>query len=190
LQQIFYQTWLFDAIVTDSFTFRGSRQWMYDGKLSQVLANQNQQRAFIQGFTTQVVWDFLPGWKLESGLSYTYGRIREGQHLSPLDHISPLFGRAAIQYTSQKWNAVVFCVWNGRKSIADYKLNGEDNEAYAPPGGMPAWQTWNLRTSYQINLHLLVFAGIENLLDTQYRTFSSGINGAGRHFSLSLRGSF
>lgn len=189
-QQVVYQTWLFDAIVTDSFQFQGSRIWMYDGRLSQVMANQNQQRAFIQGFTSQLAWDFWPGWKLESGLTYTYGRIREGSGTTPLDHISPLLGRASVQYSGKKWNAVLFLVWNGRKSIADYKLNGEDNEAYAPAAGMPAWHTWNLRSSYQIHTHLMLFAGVENILDAQYRTFSSGLNGAGRNVSLSLRASF
>ena len=78
-------------------------------------------------------------------------------------------------------------VYNGWKRIADYSLGGEDNQQYATPDGMPAWHTLNLRLSYKVTNWLTVQGGIDNLLDTQYRTFSSGINAPGRNFMLTLR---
>jgi CheY-like chemotaxis protein len=78
-------------------------------------------------------------------------------------------------------------MYNGQKKIKDYRLNGEDNEAYAPVNGMPSWYTINLRFQHTINSHFDVYGGIENILDMRYRSFSSGINGAGRNFSLTLK---
>ncbi len=49
---------------------------------------------------------------------------------------------------------------------------------------MPSWETYNLKGAYKLLDNLTVFAGVENLLDTQYRTFASGINAAGRNFYL------
>ena len=82
-----------------------------------------------------------------------------------------------------------YILHNGRKNIKDYLLNGEDNEAYAPSSGMPAWFTLNIRGQYKIHKNIQILAGIENLMDVQYRTFASGINGAGRNFSITLNAS-
>jgi hemoglobin/transferrin/lactoferrin receptor protein len=52
---------------------------------------------------------------------------------------------------------------------------------------MPAWHTFNLRTSYQIVSYLQVQAAVENVFDRNYRVFASGISGAGRNVVLTLR---
>jgi hemoglobin/transferrin/lactoferrin receptor protein len=52
---------------------------------------------------------------------------------------------------------------------------------------MPAWFCLNLRTSYRISARWNVQAGIDNVFDTQYRVFASGINAPGRNVFGSLR---
>jgi hemoglobin/transferrin/lactoferrin receptor protein len=79
---------------------------------------------------------------------------------------------------------VNFSAW---KRIDDYLLNAEDNEAYAPAAGMPSWYTLNLRLAYKMNQHCALDAGVDNIFDLQYRTFSSGINAAGRNFSVRIQ---
>jgi len=66
----------------------------------------------------------------------------------------------------------------------------EDNESGATPEGMPAWYTLNLRTSYALNKYLMVQVAAENLLDTNYRTFASGVSAPSRNFIIAIRGSF
>ena len=56
--------------------------------------------------------------------------------------------------------------------------------------GLPAWFTLNLKASYAFNPNLTVQAGIDNLLDTKYRTFGSGINAMGRNINVTLRTTF
>ena len=53
---------------------------------------------------------------------------------------------------------------------------------------MPAWQTINLRASYQVNRHMQIQAALENVLDRNYRVFASGISAPGRNLVLTLRG--
>ena len=74
-------------------------------------------------------------------------------------------------------------------------MNGEDNIGYATVKGeegrgLPAWFTLNLKASYVFNPNLTVQVGIENLLDTKYRTFGSGINAMGRNINVTLRTTF
>lgn len=56
--------------------------------------------------------------------------------------------------------------------------------------GTLAWTTYNLYTSYKISKKLTFNFSIENILDTHYRPFASGVSGVGRNFVFSLRGKF
>jgi hemoglobin/transferrin/lactoferrin receptor protein len=53
--------------------------------------------------------------------------------------------------------------------------------------GMPAWYTLNWRVQWQMKEQLQAVFGVDNILDTQYRTFASGINAPGRNFIFSLK---
>ena len=116
--------------------------------------------------------------------NYTHGRFESASGKVPLDHIAPIYGKIGLQYNFRKWNLDVFTLYNGKKSLQDYSPSGEDNLQYAPANGMPAWNTYNFKSSYTISSIWILYSGFENILDIQYRTFGSGINAAGRNFYL------
>jgi hemoglobin/transferrin/lactoferrin receptor protein len=62
-----------------------------------------------------------------------------------------------------------------------YALDAQ-NRPYAP-----AWQTFNVKAQYSLDAHIDLIAGIENITDQRYRTYSSGISAAGRNLILALR---
>jgi hemoglobin/transferrin/lactoferrin receptor protein len=107
-----------------------------------------------------------------------------------LDHIPPYYGRVGLSYFKKKYGLDVYLLYNGKKHIKDYLLNGEDNEQYTPEGGMPAWKTFNVKVSFEVLKNATLFAGVENILDTQYRTFASGMNAPGRNIYGGLRVTF
>ena len=80
-----------------------------------------------------------------------------------------------------------YLLCNGKKKLVDYNLEGGDKLQSAPADCMPAWYTLNIRGGYNIGTYLTLQAGIDNMLDVQYRTFASGINGPGRNIWLTLR---
>jgi hemoglobin/transferrin/lactoferrin receptor protein len=176
-----YYTQFSNAIITDVFQFNGKDSIFYDGVLSQVFANQNKRSAFLYGFSSNLKSQINKHWMLSYSISYTVGKIKNYAVTSPLDHIPPLMQRLAITYKKEKFNADLFMNYNGTKKLKDYLLNGEDNELYATPIGMPAWLTLNGRASYQVHRTITLQAGIDNILDTQYRTFASGINASGKN---------
>jgi hemoglobin/transferrin/lactoferrin receptor protein len=124
---------------------------------------------------------------LSGGINYTYGRIQTDSMQTPLDHIPPFMANAEVNYQFKKMNMNLAVQYNGKKKLKDYLLNGEDNEQYATPDGMPAWICANFRLSYTFSKLLNITAGMDNLFDTQYRTFASGINAPGRNVYLSLK---
>jgi len=186
---LFY-TNIADAIVTSKFSYNGADSIVYNGVKSRVLANQNNNSAYITGFSSNLKVYLLANWQIGASCTYTYGRIRKGDTTSPLDHIPPFFARASVDYKHRRTSAGFFVQYNAAKKLKDYYLNGEDNEQYATKEGMPAWFTLNIRGSYQINKSLALQAGIDNIMDVQYRVFASGINGPGRNIFGTLRYQF
>ncbi len=189
-ENTFYYTHFSDAIITNKFQYAGNDFIIYDGTKSQVYANQNQQKAYIYGFTSNLKSQFNPHLFMAFTLNYTFGRIKTDSTDYPLDHISPLLSRVQFTYTNQKFSTDFFINYNGWKRLSDYNLVGEDNQQYATKDGTPAWITLNLRATYKFQKYVSIQAGIDNILDTQYRTFSSGINAPGRNMFASLRFSY
>ena len=96
-----------------------------------------------------------------------------------------------MNYDKNKINAEIFALFNGRKNIQDYLLNGEDNEQYAVKNyGMPAWWTLNCRFGAEILRGAKIQVGVDNILDINYRVFASGIHAGGRNVYVALRYGF
>ena len=184
-----FYTSFYNAIVTDKFQYEGQDSVVYDGVKSQVMANQNKGRARIFGASAGVSAEFIKGWLFRSTLTYTKGQIM-GDTLSPLDHIPPIFGKTSLTYQGKRWEIETFANYNGAKKIKDYFLNGEDNEQYATPDGMPAWWTLNVRARYEFEKYLEFQAGVDNIFDAHYRVFASGMSGAGRNVWVRLGAKF
>lgn len=176
-----------DAIVLDKFTFNGNDSIDYNGTLSAVYANQNKRKAFITGFSSILMADISNHFSFSASVTYTYARIQTDTGHVPLDHIPPVYGRTEVSYTHGKLRINLSADYNGWKKLKDYYLNSEDNEQYATPEGMPAWYVFNLGASYQFSKNWQLQAGCNNLPDTQYRLFASGINAAGRSIFAALK---
>ena len=186
-----YNSMLRDAIVLAPYSFNGQTTLVYDGQPSRVTANQNRQKAYVRGVNLEVNVYVSSRWRLQGTYTVTKGRVIEDKDdETPLDHIPPTYGKVSLQWQHEKWQVEAFSLYNGWKRIEDYRLNAEDNEATATPEGTPSWYTLNMRASYEIMSNLRVQAAVENILDTNYRAFASGVSAPGRNFIIALRGQF
>jgi hemoglobin/transferrin/lactoferrin receptor protein len=186
-----FNSWLRDALVLAPYTLNGQSSIQFEGQTSIITANQNQQKAYVRGINLEANAYLSGGWRLQGTYTNTIGCIvEENGTTSPLDHIPPVYGKLSAQWKYKHLQTEFFSLYNGWKRIKDYRLNAEDNESGATPEGMPAWYTLNLRTSYALNKYLMVQVAAENLLDTNYRTFASGVSAPSRNFIIAIRGSF
>jgi hemoglobin/transferrin/lactoferrin receptor protein len=200
LEGNYYYTLLKNAIVLKEFKYNGKDSLMFNGAMSQVKAAQNVDEAYIQGLYGAITADLNDHVSFKSSLTYTVGQYR--QHLPsnsydanhdtiiPLDHIPPMYGRTSLLYHFKKFESEIYAMYSASKLSRDYCLGAEDNESYsADPvnGYMPGWITLNVKTSYKITKNVLVNLGIENIFDTHYRVFASGISAAGRNIMVALR---
>ena len=56
--------------------------------------------------------------------------------------------------------------------------------------GIPAWQTYSISSQYKLNHYATIRIKVDNILDTHYKEFASGVSAAGRNFSLSVNAQF
>ncbi|MCC7301517.1 MAG: TonB-dependent receptor [Bacteroidia bacterium] len=187
-----WYTVLTDAIVVKDFIFDGKDSLLYDGQMSQVQAAQNADDGMITGLTGTLHFLFNDLFTLKSSATYTYGRYHDSDNdtVIPLDHVPPAFGQTALNIKSKKAETEIYVRYNGPKLLRDYSPSGEDNLQYATAEGMPSWVTLNFKTAFRINRMITVNTGVENILDTHYRHFASGISAPGRNFFVTLRGKF
>ena len=185
-----YVTEYNNALQTAPFTFNGTDSIDYGGVRSAVYAQQNKGKSMIYGASIKTDAALGDRMRLLASLQYTYGRVTSDTVQVPLDHIPPVIARVQLSYEHRKFGSDLYTLFNGAKKIKDYSPSGEDNLNYATEIGMPAWFTLNWRLRYTIAEKLQISAGVENILDTQYRTFASGINAPGRNFYTSIRYNF
>ncbi|MEM9847257.1 MAG: TonB-dependent receptor, partial [Bacteroidota bacterium] len=131
----------------------------------------------------------------------------------PLAHIPPLYGRTSLRYQSGDWRLEAVLRYNGAKAVENYAVidvqthttdgylvylrNGSSDNLEQTPRcedgtyciGTPAWMTYNLYANYTLGKLTAQF-GVENIADTHYRPFASGVSSAGRNLILGLRGNF
>lgn len=184
-----FYTWFRNAIVAAPFTLNGQDSIDYNGVMSAVYASQNRNKAYLYGANANAKIDLCSNVSFASTISYTYGRLTKFDgSKAPLDHIPPVFGKTSLDYHTTKWNAELFAIYNGWKKIKNYNPDGEDNQQYATPDGMPSWATFNFRGSYAFHKNLTLQLAVENILDRNYRYFASGFSAPGRNFIVALRG--
>lgn len=197
-----FGTYMFDAITLAPSMFNGKEEIDYDGTPSKIYTSHNSSRAYVVGAQTRLNVEMGRNFGANANLTYTYGNYLKSDDMDtmPLDHVAPLYGKVGFTFASnnRRFNTELYSLFNARKPFSRYNLNGEDNAGYATQNGlagtnfkgMPAWFTLNLRASYRPDDVVLLEAGLENILDTEYRVFASGINAPGRNFFASIKVNF
>ncbi len=182
-----YYTYIQNLIAILPGTFNGSDTILYNNDYVNVYSAQNANEGSIYGLEGTLKIQPFKNTTLTSTISYTKGQLRFNGARQPLDHIPPVYGKTGIQQVIKNFRIEVFSIYNGWKRLKDYSNSGEDNLPFSTADGMPAWFTLNARVGWQINKFFSVQAACENILDANYRTFSSNISAPGRNWIFTLR---
>jgi len=191
-----YYTLLENALVRRDFQLNGMDSIIFDGSMSQVQALQNAAKANVYGIQAGIDINLTKGFILSSKFNYQMGEEEmDDGSVSPSRHAAPWFGVTRFSYTYRKLRLEVNAQYQGEKSHADLSVSeqgktdiyalDEDGNTYSP-----SWYTLNLKAMYQFHDNFTVSGGLENITDQRYRSYSSGLSGAGRNFVLSLIANF
>jgi outer membrane receptor protein involved in Fe transport len=176
-----YHNRLTDLMANVKTTFQG--QDSIDNV--KVYTRENVGKAYIQGIEGELQLRPLSYLSINSYLVYTYGQNVTSSE--PLRRTPPLNGLVGVQFRRVK-NLDITGEWQFA-SRQDRLSSGDIDDPRIPEGGTPAWNTVNLRFSYQI-MGLTINTGLLNLFNEAYRTHGSGIESMGRSVYVSLRYSF
>jgi outer membrane receptor protein involved in Fe transport len=145
-----------------------------------VYRKENLESGYIKGFETAIDYQPVAGWYFNGNVSYTMGQALTKNE--PLRRIPPLNGRLLSRYSYKKWSATGELLFASKQSRL---AQGDKDDNRIPKGGTPGWKVLNFYTSYEmaaVRLNL----GAQNILNVDYRTHGSGINGVGRSAWLAL----
>jgi hemoglobin/transferrin/lactoferrin receptor protein len=191
-----YYTLLDDAMVRRDFSLAGQDSIIYDGTLSRVQAIRNAAEARVWGVQAGVEISFPARMTLASRINFQRGEeeLDDGS-TAPLRHAGPWFGSTHLIYRHDRLKADFYGVYNGEIAYDDlapeergkpqiYAIDRNGNP-YSPD-----WYTLNVKGIYQAADVLQLSFGVENITDTRYRPYSSGIAAPGRNFITALSTSF
>jgi hemoglobin/transferrin/lactoferrin receptor protein len=183
----FYYTYLTNAIVNTYSSFNGNDSLYYNGDMYRIVANTNSAEAYITGIAVFFNADFMKSLQFKNTFNYTKGKdLSNGV---PLGHIPPVFGRSSLSFEKSFFRSELFVYYYGRKSAKDYSPSGEDNLNYATDNGTPGWATFHYNIGASISENFRVQFSVENIFDTYYRSFASGVSAPGRNFIVTLKAS-
>ncbi len=191
-----YYTILDNVMVRRNFLLNGRDSIVYDGEMSRVQAIQNLSEASIYGAQIGIELKTESGLAVQSDLNIQQGTEKNEEGLAtPIRHVAPTFGVTRVQFQQPKWQIELNTQYQGRLEANQLSLDERSKtEIYAldemGKTYAPGWYTVNFKSSYTIQKWLSINAGIENITDQRYRTYSSGISGPGRNYVVSVRMSF
>lgn len=188
-----FYTILDNALVRRDFILNGMDSIIYDGELSRVQAIQNAAIARVYGLQAGMEVKLPSGFGFSTDLNYQIGEeeLDDGS-TSPSRHAAPFFGLSKLMYTENNVNLMFYAHYSAGKDFEDLPQEEQaKTELYAIDENgnpySPAWYTINFKALVQFEKNFSISAGLENITDVRYKTYSSGIAAAGRNFILSVR---
>jgi outer membrane receptor protein involved in Fe transport len=139
-----------------------------------VYKKENTEAAFIKGIETEFNAEVTQHVYFSSGISYTYGQSLSKQE--PLRRIPPFNGRLTGTYRNKKWFAATEFQFASKQTRL---AQGDKDDNRIGKNGTAGWQVINVFAGCKLSsFHFNI--GLQNLLNEDYRTHGSGINGVGR----------
>jgi len=185
---LFY-TFIDDVMVRREFSLNGQDSVLYDGEMSKVEALINADYAHIYG--GDLLFELLFSEKLRTRNSLTLNFGKDNQNL-PVRHVAPLFGSSHLIFDDGRRKMDLYIRYNG--TLPFEKLSPSEQEKdylYASNSNgqpySPGWCTLNFKSSFKLNKNCALSLGLENVLNTRYRPYSSGIIAPGRNVIVALR---
>lgn len=191
-----FYTLLDNALVRRPFSLNGETEIEYEGQSSQVLAIQNAASATVYGVQAGIEFAMTKRILITSRYNFQKGNEElDDKTTSPSRHAAPSFGLTRLSYLNKKLRVELTSQYSGEVSYGKMPLEEKGKPHLYAKDNLgrpysPSWIIFNFNTSYQLDSHIQLMAGVENIEDIRYRPYSSGIVAGGRNFTFSIRGSF
>lgn len=180
---LFY-TRVFDIMLKDTVSSGGQSEITVEGETLDLVSNVNKGIADIFGGFASVKLNILRNLNFISTATITKAKFVDSKDAVP--HIPPFYGRSSLNYTTGKIKLSIYAKYNGLKKWSESSSLTDNIDEGIVNVGTPSWYTMNASIFAFPMKNMRIQLGVENILDVHYKTFASGISGAGRNFMASV----
>jgi len=154
-----------------------------------IVQSTNAADATVHGVETGADLQLTENLSASLVLNYTWGeQDTSGAGDEPGDRIPPLAGSLRLKYDSLRH--VGFETWLRFADLQD-RLSARDvRDVRIDPNGTAGWGILGFSVYWDDGDAWQLVAGVDNILDKQYRVHGSGLDAAGRNVSVSIRRSW
>jgi len=191
-----FYTLLDDALVRRDFQLNGADSLLYDGEMSKVQAIQNAAKSDVYGIQAGLEIKLPFGFGFTTDINFQRGEdeLDDGSE-SPSRHAPPVFGLSKFTFSDERVSLQIYTYFSFGKKYSEMPEEEKSKTEIYPldKNGnpySPSWYTINFKARYHLNDNLWLSAGIENITDQRYKTYSSGIAAAGRNLVFSVQAEF
>ncbi|MCA8970341.1 MAG: TonB-dependent receptor [Planctomycetes bacterium] len=139
----------------------------------------------LDSFEVYAFGDFVSG--IMDGIDPADARRIRARKLPPP---SGQLGMRWVEPRAQRLTAEFFARAALNVDASEYNAAEIRNTERIPPDGSPSWVTYNVRTRYRISDALSLALSVENITNTDYRIFDSGLNEPGTNVMFTLSATF
>ena len=155
-----------------------------DGFDYDIFQNLNVGRATISGFAIESRYQLSPSSSVWGHYSKTRGTDEANQ--APLSFIPGGYGAVGYRFTPaaerQPWLELVW-----RHQATQRRLGAVDRSNPLFADGIPGFDVVNIRGGLNVSGSFSVIAGVDNVLDEQYREIGAAVYSPARQFILTTR---
>ena len=172
----------------DNFEYEDETVFLFTNKNS---TENTNIFGYTLGFNASVL-----GISISGDYNTTVGRDNR-LNSGPLAHIPPSFGKLEVKKKINNLTSRFMLIYSGEKLASEYDLAGVDNldetaivselDGEFNWSGSPSWYTLNIFVDYTVSSKAVFTIGLENILDSHYKTFGSGLSAAGRSLNYSFK---
>ena len=180
---VFY-TQVFNLMTKLPAEINGNSTLYNDGEELSLVSIQNSGKANIYGVFGNVKFKFNNRLDLTSTLTVTKAHYSDKG--DPVGHIPPVYGMSTLNYKVKRIKYSLYSRFNGKKKWSDFNILSDNPDEAVIGFGSPSWITLNGSIFMYLNSNIKIQIAGENLLNTHYKTFASGISAPGINFIASI----
>ena len=177
--------------VINDITTENPSTILFSGDEVTTIANLNLGQVKLFGAEIVCVWNVSSKIDWKSNITFTKG---EGNSLTGnLPSISPVFLSQKINVSVKRGDLFLKWDYSFSKNSESFSPWGEDRLEETPLigesiyAGTPRWSRFDINFEYPISNRVFFSAALNNIFDSHYREFASGISSHGRSLRVALK---
>jgi hemoglobin/transferrin/lactoferrin receptor protein len=158
------------------------------------ITRDNVGDGWAYGIELGAAWRFRPEWSLFGDAAFLEGKADTFPTSAPviddewLDRLMPLTVRAGLRWEREAtWAEALTIVAADADRLS---TRDEADTQRIPPDGTPGYAVLHLGAGHEVNDHVRLRAGVDNVFDEDYRIHGSGSNMPGRNLIVGATLSF